>query len=177
MNYSVIRSDRKTLSLEVTRGQEVIVRAPRRCAEKRIDEFVRAHEAWIARALSRQRARAEAYPEPTAEEQACLRAAAKEYLPARTEYYARIMGLSPQGVRITSARTRFGSCNAKNHICYSWRLMMYPPEAIDYVVVHELAHIPHKNHGREFYACIAEILPDYKKRRALLRGPVKEDAL
>ena len=55
--------------------------------------------------------------------------------------------------------------------------MLYPPEAIDYVVVHELAHIPHKNHGREFYACVAEILPDYKKRRALLRGPVKEDAL
>ena len=75
MNYSVIRSDRKTLSLEVTRGQDIIVRAPRRCAEKRIDEFVRAHEAWIARALSRQRARAEAYPAPTAEEQARLRAA------------------------------------------------------------------------------------------------------
>lgn len=177
MNYRVIRSDRKTLSLEVTRGQEIIVRAPRRCAEARIEQFVRAHEDWIARALARQRALAEAYPEPTAGEEARLRAAAKEYLPARTEYYARIMGLRPQGVRITSARTRFGSCSAKNHICYSWRLMMYPPEAIDYVVVHELAHIPHKNHGREFYACIAKILPDYQKRRALLRAPEKEDAL
>ncbi len=177
MNYSVIRSDRKTLSLEVTREQKVIVRAPRRCAERRIEDFVRAHEGWIARALARQRAIAEAYPEPTAEEEARLRAAAKEFLPARTDYYAGLMGLRPQGVRITSARTRFGSCSANNHICYSWRLMMYPPEAIDYVVVHELAHIPHKNHGREFYACIAKILPDYKKRRALLRAPEKEDAL
>ena len=79
------------------------------------------------------------------------------------------MGLEPTGVKITSAKKRFGSCSAKNSICYSWRLMLYSKEAIDYVVVHELAHIAHKNHGPQFYALIEKYLPDYKEREKLLR--------
>jgi predicted metal-dependent hydrolase len=168
--YRLIRSDRKTVALEVTRDGEVIVRAPRRMAQAKIDEFVASHAQWLRDALSRQQARAAAHPEPDAAEEARLRRLAKEILPARTAFYAEQMGLHPTSVRITSARTRFGSCSAKNSICYSWRLMQYPPEAIDYVVVHELSHIIHKNHGREFYACIARVLPDYQKRRALLRA-------
>lgn len=175
MTYRLIRSDRKTLALEVTRDGEVIVRAPRRAAQRRIDEFVASHEAWLQNALKRQAARAAAYPEPDAEEEARLRRLAREVLPARTAYFSARMGLTPTGVKITSARTRFGSCSAKNSICYSWRLMMYPPEAVDYVVVHELAHIAHKNHSREFYACIARELPDYQTRRALLRAPAEEE--
>ena len=61
------------------------------------------------------------------------------------------------------------SCSGKNRLCFSWRLMDYPEEAIDYVVVHELAHIRHHNHSRDFYALVASILPDYKERQALLR--------
>ena len=79
------------------------------------------------------------------------------------------MGLTPTGVRITGARRRFGSCSAKNSLCFSWRLMLYPQAAVDYVVVHELAHIAHKNHGPAFYACIAAVLPDYKARIRLLK--------
>ena len=79
------------------------------------------------------------------------------------------MGLTPAGISITGAEKRFGSCSGKNRLCFSWRLMLYPPEAVDYVVVHELAHIRHKNHGRDFYALVASILPDYRQREALLR--------
>ena len=79
------------------------------------------------------------------------------------------MGLKPKGVKITSAKKRFGSCSANDSICYSWRLMLYPKEAIDYVVVHELAHIVHKNHGQGFYSLIEKYLPDYKERENLLR--------
>ena len=85
------------------------------------------------------------------------------------EQYASLMGLRPAGISITGARTRFGSCSAKNRICFSWRLMRYPEAAIDYVVVHELAHIRHKDHSPAFYDCIARILPDWRERRALLR--------
>ena len=67
-------------------------------------------------------------------------------------YYSEQMGLYPTQVRITGARTRFGSCSSQGHICFSWRLMQYPPEAIDYVVVHELAHLRYMSHGAEFYA-------------------------
>ena len=91
------------------------------------------------------------------------------YLKERTDYFSGIMGLEPTGVKITSAKKRFGSCSAKNSICYSWRLMLYSKEAIDYVVVHELAHIAHKNHGPQFYALIEKYLPDYKEREKLLR--------
>ena len=79
------------------------------------------------------------------------------------------MGVQPTGVRITSARTRFGSCSGKDSLCFSWRLMQYPEDAVDYVVVHELAHIVHKNHGPYFWALVGQYMPDYKRRRALLR--------
>lgn len=90
-------------------------------------------------------------------------------IPPKVRHYSTIMGLRPTGIRITSARTRFGSCSGKNSLCFSWRLMGYPEEAVDYVVVHELAHIVHKNHGPDFWALVGQYMPDYKRRRALLR--------
>jgi predicted metal-dependent hydrolase len=72
-------------------------------------------------------------------------------------------------VKITAARKRFGSCSGRNGLCFSLYLMQYPPEAIDYVVVHELAHITHKNHSPAFHSLIARYLPDHKARRAMLK--------
>ena len=103
------------------------------------------------------------------EDRAALIAQAKEYLPQRTAHWSTVMGLVPAGIKITSARTRFGSCSGKNSICFSWRLMLYPPEAIDYVIVHELAHIRHHDHSPAFYALIAQYLPDWKARMKLLK--------
>ena len=74
------------------------------------------------------------------------------------------------GVKITGAKTRFGSCNSRNSLCFSWRLMQYPDEAIDLVVVHELCHIAHHDHGPGFYALLGSILPDHRERMKLLRG-------
>ncbi len=168
-DYEVRRSRRRTLSLEVTREGRVVVRAPLRVSQAAIERFVENHAAWLARAQDRQRVRREAHPEPDAAWQAVLKQAAQRVLPERTAYFARLMRLRPAGVRITSARTRFGSCSAADRLCFSWRLMDYPAEAVDYVVVHELAHIVHKNHGPEFWALVAQYLPDYRERRAMLR--------
>ena len=154
-SYELIRSGRRTLALEV-RGGHVIVRAPYRTSQATIDRFVAAHADWIA--------------EPTDTEREEYIRRAKACLPQRVAYYSERMGLSPTQVRITGARTRFGSCSSQGHICFSWRLMQYPPEAIDYVVVHELAHLRYMDHGAEFYALIARYLPDWKARRALLRA-------
>ena len=85
------------------------------------------------------------------------------------EYYSDIMNLKPTGVKITKAKKRFGSCNDKNSLCFSCFLMSYPMEAVDYVVVHELAHIKHHNHGREFYDLIRSYMPDYKEREKILK--------
>ena len=168
MEIEVIRSDRRTLALQVKDGC-VLVRAPRRTSEAKIRQFVEAHRGWIEKALAEQAARKVARPEPTEAEKKAYIAAAKRILPERVNYYSRIMGLYPTQVRITGAKTRFGSCSSTGHICFSWRLMQYPPEAIDYVVVHELAHLRHLNHSPAFHALVASVLPDHKERRALLR--------
>ena len=75
------------------------------------------------------------------------------------------------GITVTGARTRFGSCSPKNRLCFSFRLMEYPLPAIEYVVVHELAHIRHKNHGPDFYRLVEGTLPDYRQRIGLLKLP------
>ena len=168
INYTVVYSKRKTIGIEVTRDTRVIVRAPIRCPKSRIEQAVAHHEKWIERAVAKQKTRSAIRPEPTEDEIKALIEKARELLPVRTAHYSAIMCLRPQNVKISNARTRFGSCSYKNSINFSWRLMLYPPEAVDYVVVHELAHIRHKNHGKEFYALVESVLPDYKERRKML---------
>jgi len=165
----IIRSRRRTLAVEITRDGRVVVRAPLHLAQSRIDAFVDRQQHWISVHLERQRQRAAfAPPSPTAEELAALKARAQATLPAKVEYYGKRMGLTPTGMKITSARTRYGSCSAKNALCFSCFLMDCPDEAIDLVVVHELAHIREKNHGPKFYALLGSVLPDYKERKKLL---------
>lgn len=166
--YEIKRSQRRTLALEIDRQGEVIVRAPWQISQREIQRFVEAHRQWIAVHQEKQRRRIAAHTF-TPEQEVELRHKAVQILPEKTAFYGEKMGLYPAGIRITSAKTRFGSCSGKNRICYSWRLMAYPEAAIDYVVVHELAHIRYKNHGSDFYQLIAQYLPDYKERMALLK--------
>lgn len=167
--YELIRSDRRTVALEVTRDGQVLIRAPKRMPQKDIDVFFAKHQNWLQSHLQRQQQWQQVHPEPTAEEQQAMIARAKELLPQKVAYYAAVMGLKPAGITITGARTRFGSCSPKKRLCFSWRLMAYPDEAIDYVVVHELAHLVHRNHGPAFHALVESILPDHRDRRALLK--------
>ncbi len=169
-DYTLIRSNRRSLSIEITEGPSVTVRAPLLLPRREIDRFVESRSEWIEKHLQKQRERQAAKAELGEQDIAELKKRAAEYLPARTAYFAERMGLFPTGVRITSAKSRFGSCSPKNGICYSWRLMLYPEAAIDYVVVHELSHIAQKNHGRAFYALVASVLPDYRERRRLLKN-------
>ena len=164
--YLLKRSRRRTVSLEITPESTVLVRAPLRMPQTDIDRFVASHEKWIETHMARRRP----VYQPTEEEIARLRAEARALLPGRVAYWSERMGVTPTGLKITAARTRFGSCSGKNSLCFSLFLMRYPPEAIDYVVVHELAHILHKDHSPRFYACVARYLPDYKERRNLLKA-------
>ena len=94
---------------------------------------------------------------------------ASSFLPDRVSVYEEIMGCNSRSVRISRARSRWGSCSADNRIALSWRLMMAPPAVIDYVVVHELAHIREKNHSPRFWSLVGNICPDYRKHRRWLR--------
>lgn len=168
-DYTLIRSGRKTLSLSLDREGNAVVRAPQRTPRPVIDHFVAAHEDWLTRAREKQAQRRLAHPEPTEEERTALIARAKEYLPARVAHWSAVMGLTPAGVKITSARTRFGSCSGRGNLCFSFYLMQYPPEAIEYVVVHELAHLRQRDHSPAFYALVERYLPDWRARMALLK--------
>ncbi len=171
IEYRLIRSSRRTLALEVTPELEVLVRAPQRLPQRQIDRFVEQHQAWIQQKLAAQQHRRDKAPDRdiTPEQEQELRRRAKELLPERVAHYAALMGVTPAGVKITGAKKQLGSCNGKNSLCFSWRVMLYPPQAIDYVVVHELAHVRHHNHSRDFWAFVAQTLPDYRQRQALLR--------
>ena len=169
MTYEIVRSRRRTVALEVTREGRVLVRAPLRMPQGEIKRFVASHAAWLEKAQAKVAARQAAHPPLTEQETAALRQRAKELLPDRVAHYAAIMSVTPTSVKITSARTRFGSCSGKNGICFSLYLMQYPEEAIDYVVVHELAHIRHHDHSPAFYAEVAKVMPDYRARMKLLK--------
>lgn len=167
-NYTLVRSKRKTLALQIKDG-ELIVRSPIRLKREYIDDFVRRKEDWIADHLELQNQKKAAHPEPDEAEKARLLALAKARLPGRVEHFSALTGLHPSSVKISGARTRFGSCSSKGGICFSWRLMSYPDEAVDYVVLHELCHLRHMNHGREFYVLIEQYMPDWKVRREMLK--------
>ena len=168
--YELIRSGRKTLALEITRDCRVVVRAPRRLSRAQIDSFVAKHEAWIAGHLEQQRRRAAlAPPAPTPAELAALKETARQLLMPKVAFWSQQMGLFPTGVKITVARTRYGSCSGKNSLCFSCFLANAPEAAVDLVVVHELCHIRVKNHGPDFYALLERTLPDWRERKRLLR--------
>jgi predicted metal-dependent hydrolase len=169
-NYKLLRSSRKTLGIEITPDLTVLVRAPKSMPREKIDGTVLKYDDWIRKHIEKQSRRQREFPEPDKAAIPEIKRRAKEYLGQRTEHYSTLMGLRPTGIKITGARKRFGSCSGSNGICFSWRLMQYPEAAIDYVVVHELAHIKQKNHGKAFYELVSSVLPDYKSRRKMLKG-------
>ena len=167
--YELIRSRRRTLALEVTADGRLLVRAPLRCAQGRIDAFVTAHAAWIERHLELQRENAARRPPaPTAAETEALKARARAELPEKIAWWSGKMGVVPTGFKVTTARKRYGSCGAGNSLCFSCFLMRCPEPAVELVVVHELCHIREKNHGPGFYALLERYLPDWRERKKLL---------
>lgn len=168
-SYELIRSRRRTLALEIASDGRLLVRAPLRLSQARIDAFVTAHEDWIARhrEIQCQRA-AQRPPVPTEAAVEALKERARAILPEKVAFWSEKMGLRPTGVKITAARKRYGSCSAKNSLCFSCFLMNCPDEAVDLVVVHELCHIREKNHGPAFYALLERYLPDWRERKKQL---------
>ena len=168
-DYTVIRSRRRTLALEVTRQGTALVRAPLRATDADIARFVDNHRSWLEKHLAARQAFLAAHPEPSAAQTDAWRQQAKETLPPLVAHWAQRMGVQPAGITVTAARTRFGSCSGKNRLSFSLYLMAYPETAIEYVVVHELAHRLEMNHSDRFWKIVESQIPDYKERRNLLK--------
>lgn len=101
--------------------------------------------------------------------QAFLKATARDVLVAATDRHARSQGLSWGRVTLRDTRGRWGSCSARGDLMYSWRLVMAPEDVLDYVVVHEVAHLAQMNHSPAFWKVVAQMMPDYERSREWLR--------
>ncbi|MGC8894764.1 MAG: M48 family metallopeptidase [candidate division WOR-3 bacterium] len=93
---------------------------------------------------------------------------ASVFLFNRVQHWAKIMRVRPGRTSVRDQRTRWGSCSSAGNISLSFRLIMVPEPMSDYVVVHELAHIKHKNHSKDFWGLVGRFIPDYKERRRWL---------
>lgn len=168
MELKIVKTNRKTISLSVDDDLNAVVKAPYGITNNEISKFVDSNKQWLEKAVRHKQLQLEKINLSDEEINALVRQA-KEIIPERVAYYSAKMNLYPTGLKITKAKKRFGSCNGKNLLCFSCFLMRYPSEAVDYVVVHELAHIKHHNHSKDFYALISQYMPDYKQREKLLK--------
>ncbi len=169
MDYEIIYTKRKTLCLQVKRDGRVVIRCPYRTSKERIEAFYNSHIDWVKRKLEINKNRMVPLGELDKSEVEELKKKAWEYIPTRVEYFAKIMGVTPSNVSINQAKTRFGSCSSKKRLNFSCNVMRYPSEAIDYVIVHELAHIKELNHSKRFWTIVESVMPDYKERQRLLK--------
>lgn len=167
--YELIRAKRRSMSLKVDLDGTITVRAPYRTPVQTADLFVEGHRDWIeVRLRAGARIMAER-PSYTDRERAEGRKQAAEVIKARCRYYAPVMGVSYGTVTIREQKTRWGSCSTKGNLNFNWKLVLMPPEILDYVVVHELTHRIQMNHSAAFWAEVGKILPDYRERRQWLK--------
>lgn len=170
IEYELIRSKRKTVSITVKSDGQVIVRAPLLASTRRINEFVESKEDWIIKNVKRVLENPAPKPrEFTPEEKKRLVKQARILITQRVEYYAPIVGVSYNRIAIKDTKTRWGSCSRDGNLNFSFRLVLKPIELLDYVVVHELCHRIHMNHSKEFWQEVERVLPDYKDRRKKLK--------
>ena len=167
LQYRIIRSDRKSLSLQILPTGEVVVRCPRRMKTEQICRFVESKKAWIMTHLPK--VQADRLPPLTARQREALVAQAKARLPERAAYYAGIMGVTYEKITVRTQRSRWGSCSSRGNLSFNALLMLAPPEVADYVVVHELCHRKEMNHSPRFWAEVERILPDYRQSKRWLK--------
>lgn len=169
MVYEIIYSKRKTLALQVKADLTVVVKAPRGLSRKYIDDFVNQKADWINERLQKYKSLPFNPYMFTKQEIADLKRKTLEIVVPRVQHYASIMGITPNKISASSAKARFASCNSRGNLSFSFRLCLYPIEAIDYIVVHELSHMVEMNHSKRFWAVVEKYMPDYKERIKLLR--------
>ncbi|MDO5397235.1 MAG: M48 family metallopeptidase [bacterium] len=165
MEYTIIRSNRRTLALEIKKDG-LVVRAPIRATDKDINEFVAKHKKWIDNHLLKIKEQEKALdgiePLSMSDIQA-LADKALAVIPDRVRYYAEKIGVTYGRITIRNQRSKWGSCSAKGNLNFNCLLMLAPPEVLDSVIVHELCHRKEMNHSDKFYAEVLRVFPDYHK--------------
>lgn len=169
---TILRSDRTTISLEITRKGQILVRAPRYMPEAEIQRFVEEKSSWLTKHLQKREEEMDSLHVEgkfTEQEKEKLLKLAKQVIPEKVAYYARLMGVTYGRITIRKQKTRGGSCSREGNLNFNCLLLMAPPEVLDYVVVHELSHRLEMNHSARFWAQVEKVLPNYRKSRKWLK--------
>lgn len=159
--YTIKKSHKaKRVSIRINRDKAVIVTIPQYIPQSIARQFVKSKEGWIQEQLAR-------LPDNIYTQQHYLehRDRARVIITARVVYWAEVMGLSYNRLSIRNTTTRWGSCSSKRNLNFSYRLMFLEPELMDYVVIHELAHLVEMNHSRRFWNIVSTYCPDYQQWR------------
>ncbi|MBR1669869.1 MAG: M48 family metallopeptidase [Butyrivibrio sp.] len=175
----LIRSKRKSISIEITQDGRITVRAPLRVSVTEINRFIGEKADWIDKTLKKMEERRKKSEEGnlrelSGQEIKLLVTRAKRIIPQKVRHYAEQMGLTYGRITIRMQKSRWGSCSSKGNLNFNCLLMRTPDEIIDYVVVHELCHLKEMNHSPRFWAEVEKVLPDYKDRRKWLRDHQSE---
>jgi len=168
LTYTLIRSDRKTIALQLSPDGALTVRAPARMPEREIREFVESKRSWIESHRAKLPGKTDV-PKLSTEELYTLADQALNVLPARVAHFAPLVGVSYGRITIRNQRSRWGSCSSQGNLNFNCLLMLCPPPVQDYVVVHELCHRKEMNHSSRFWAEVERVMPDYKIHRQWLR--------
>ena len=153
MKYQTIRSNRKTIAIEITPDGDVIVRCPRRMAVEAVYAFVCSKQSWIQRQLLKLPVRRE--PRFTAAEMEVLRKKTREIVAQRAAYFAPIIDVEYGRIAVRAQRTRWGSCSSKGNLNFNCLLA--------------LCHRKQMNHSAQFWAEVEAVLPGYRESRKWLK--------
>ena len=162
----VIRSRRKTLSIQIENAGRILVRAPLGLPEAEIRRFVEEKRGWIEKHLAQVSRREEAARQAsriTPEEMRQLGNEALAWFPPRVRFFAERLGIRYGRITIRNQKTRWGSCSSAGNLNFNCLLMLCPEEVRDYVIVHELCHRKEMNHSPRFWAEVEKVLPEYRK--------------
>ena len=165
MEFEVIRSNRKSMAVEI-KLNKLIIRAPMQVSNEEINSFMLKNKAWIEKHLAKAAAQQQAVASVkklTIDEIRQLADKALEAIPERVKHYAPLVGVTYGRITIRNQRSKWGSCSSKGNLNFNCLLMLTPPEVIDSVVVHELCHRKEMNHSAKFYSEVLRVFPDYWK--------------
>lgn len=167
VSYQIIKSDRKTIAIQIKPDGQVVVRCPKRMRIEEARRFVESEADWIEKHLAKRNVQDVVKYTPKEIKQ--LREQARKLVAARVRYYAPIIGVTYGQIAIRTQHTRWGSCSSKGNLNFNCLLALVPAEVLDYVVVHELCHRKELNHSELFWREVERFLPDFKARKRWLK--------
>ncbi len=166
VTMEIIRSRRKTLSIQIAGADRIIARAPMKMSEESIRSFILSKADRIEKLIIKAReteCRLNELRPFTNEEINRMTDEALKIIPERVKYYARLVGVTYRKITIRNQKTWRGSCSGKGNLNFNCLLAITPAEVLDSIVVHELCHRKHMNHSKEFYAEVYRVFPEYDK--------------